>query len=57
MQHILAKSEERLFPGACVKLVCKYNGEQNTLHEDKVKMALLSGKTRMVILIPTKVWL
>lgn len=56
MKHILARSEERVFPGACVELIIKYNGEQNTLHEDKVKMTLLSGKAKLLIIIPTKVW-
>ena len=56
VQHILARSEERVFPGASVKLAIKYNGEQNTLHEDRVRMTLLSGKAKLLIIIPTKVW-
>ncbi|XP_022798277.1 uncharacterized protein LOC111336431 isoform X1 [Stylophora pistillata] len=55
VQHVLAKSEERIFPGAHVKLVTAYVGEENTLREDKVRMALLSGQARLGILIPTKV--
>lgn len=56
VQHILARSEERLFPGACIKLAIKYNGLQNTLHEDRVKMTLVTGKAKLLIIIPTKVW-
>lgn len=56
VQHILARSEERLFPGACIKLAIKYNGQQNTLHEDRVKMTLKTGKAKLLIIIPTKVW-
>ena len=56
VQHILARSEERLFPGACIKLAIKYNGPQNTLHEDRVKMSLKTGKAKLLIIIPTKVW-
>ena len=56
VQHILARSEERLFPGACIKLAIKYSGQQNTLHEDRVKMTLKTGKAKLLFIIPTKVW-
>jgi len=56
VQHILARSEERLFPGACIKLAIKYKGPQKALHEDKVKMTLMTGKAKWLIIIPTKVW-
>jgi len=56
VQHILARSEERIVPGACIKLSIRYNEQQNTLHEDRVKMTLLTGKERLIIIIPTKVW-
>ena len=55
VQHILARSEERLFPGACIRLAIKYDGLQSTLHEDRVKMSLKTGKAKWLIFIPTKV--